>query len=139
MAKISTNTEQVPIDNLVVTFDEGLYDHYLSYAGMPPRHYITYINEIKAGFSTKYQLHRLLKFLKEIFPTGIIPAKALQYQPIPTVSEPIIRRLGKIQVVEKKFDKVQRNSLREIDWEYMTGGIDTNAVINGRNVEGPRV
>lgn len=93
--------QPVDIGSLIIAFHDQFFDYYLRAPGQPDNHYVTDIGEQKVGFASKYQLRKFIDTMrKERFTEGIIPALNIKVRPIPTLSEPVVRRLGAIQVVE---------------------------------------
>lgn len=90
--------QPVYIDQMVISFEDKFFDYYLRAPGQPDGHYVVEIGDQKVGFGSKYQLRKFLKTIQEERLTeGVIPALTMKVRPIPTISEPVVRRLGAIE------------------------------------------
>lgn len=93
--KAITWEKAVSIDSLLVVFHEEFFDYYLRVPEQPDGYYITDIGDQKVGFGSKYQLRKFLEQLKEErYISGTIPELNIVLKPIPTLSAPVVRRLG---------------------------------------------
>lgn len=124
MDNLIFNEKPIKNTDLTVKFHDMFYDYYLTYQGMPDGFYITSIGEYKVGFSGKHQLHKFIAHLGTIYENGVIPAKNIQAKKIPTLSEPVIRRLA-MKVVENKYTDKLWKFLLNTTWESTSGKEDT--------------
>jgi len=130
--------KDVLITDLQVMFDDNFFDYYLIVDGMSENTYITSISDIKVGFGSKYHLHKFIKRLQEeLLTEGIIPKNNIIYQEKPTVSEPVVRRLGTkvVDLAEEKreLDKQPFKGILDTDnQDHDTGELDSHDVINLR-------
>jgi len=126
--------EETVIDpnELIISFNDDLYDYYVA---LEPNSnsYITYIDEIKIGFGPKYSLLKALKKVKELFPNGIT-LSMIETEPIPSISKPVVRRLGgkSLKEIEKKIKNERRKwqGNTQPTWEISEGTENSYSKIN---------
>jgi hypothetical protein len=79
-------------DDLKISYNET-YGDYVIYTPWSFDYYVTSIAGFKLGFGARYHLARILRKVFSIYP-ATIPIWELEWQKVPNVDEPIVRRLG---------------------------------------------
>ena len=104
------SNKYINIEDLEVSFNQDFYD-YVIYDPIDPTKYITYIYGYRLGFGPRYLLLKILDHIKQIFKDKI-PIEEIKSRPIPKLSEPIIRRLGRKNILEEIIRKERKKWLR---------------------------
>ena len=100
--KIQSKRVELPkgnlnLDSLLVSFNEMYRDYVIYYPGSIDK-YITNIGDIELGFGPRYLLHKLLKEVRKANPDGTVDNGSVVVKTIPQLPEPLIRRLGSLNI-----------------------------------------
>ncbi len=134
------SNDMVPLDDLVITFDEMLFDYYIK-DPFKDRHYVTEIGGMKAGFGAKYQLRKFVTKLKTFFPSGQVNQSDILSKPVPELKEPVVRRLGeksKRKILPVKDISIEKEPKQKLhggssdSWEIMEGDERSHRTLNVR-------
>jgi len=130
--------EVINTKDLQISFNETLYD-YVVYAPWDHSKYVTYVAGFRLGFGPRYLLTKILDKVKGVYPETI-PVHEIQTQPIPKLSEPVVRRLG--WSIRKKYkngpveEKIKQERRRWLKFEPSPRGweVTQNTSTSGENV-----
>lgn len=130
--------EKINIKDLMISYLEK-FDDYIIYCPWDKTQYITKIGDFTVGFGENPFLRGALKDIEKKYGKEI-GVSLIETKPIPELSEPIVRRHGKLKVKitripisDKDLLYVENKSLYSADWENITG--DENSSKNRNEPE----
>lgn len=85
--------QDINTNDLVVSFNEAFFDYYIP-APWDQGQYITYVGDFRLGFGPRYLLGDIIEKIQGVY-SEMVPSYSIQTKPIPELTEPIVRRLGK--------------------------------------------